>query len=177
VTHRRELRRLLGTATCEQVTQITPHRLHSENIAVLVLDFDGVLAPHGYDKPLPEVAPWLKECAVAPCLKRIYIMSNKPTPQRERYFAEHHPKFRFVKGVRKKPYPDGLLNIIAAEAVTPRQVLLVDDRLLTGILATILAGTRCILVTRPYVDYACKSFSEAGFVLIRTLERAFIRLM
>lgn len=177
LTHRRELRRLLSTAACEQVTHITPHRLNAENIAVLVLDFDGVLAPHGYDEPLPEVITWLKECAGDPHIKRIYIMSNKPTPRRDRYFAEHHPELRFVKGVRKKPYPEGLLNIIAAEAVAPEQVLLVDDRLLTGILATVLAGTKCILVTRPYIDFAFKTISEAGFVLIRTLEKAFIRVI
>src|ERR1700686_194606 len=92
LTHRRELRRLLGTAACEQVTHITPHRLNAENITVLVLDFDGVLAPHGYDEPLPEVVTWLKECAGDPHIKRIYIMSNKPTPRRERYFTEHHPE-------------------------------------------------------------------------------------
>jgi hypothetical protein len=134
-----------------------------------------MLAPHGYDEPLPEVITWLKECAGDPHIKRIYIMSNKPTPRRERYFAEHHPELRFVKGVRKKPYPEGLLNIIAAEAVTPGQVLLVDDRLLTGILATVLAGTKCILVTRPYIDFTFKTISEACFVMIRTLEKAFIR--
>ena len=78
LTHRRELQRLLGTAGCEQVTRITPHRLDAENIAVLVLDFDGVLAPHGYDEPLPEVIAWLKECSGVPHIKRIYIMSNNP---------------------------------------------------------------------------------------------------
>jgi hypothetical protein len=47
----------------------------------------------------------------------------------------------------------------------------VDDRLLTGILAAVLAGTTAVHITNPYRDYSCKTCSEICFDLLRAVER------
>jgi FMN phosphatase YigB (HAD superfamily) len=167
---RGELRQIHRDCGCPEITALT---LPAGELIVLVLDFDGVLAPHGYPEPLPAVARLLDQWLGRPEVRRIYILSNKPTPVRERYFADHFPAIRFVRDVRKKPYPDSLAAIVAAERVPPHRVVVVDDRLLTGILAAVLAGTRAVPITKPYRDYAYHTCAELGFTLLRALERAF----
>lgn len=135
LTRRRELREILGKSGCDEVTQLSAERLAAEGCLVLVLDFDGVLAPHGHAEPLPETILWLDRCVGFAGLKRVYVLSNKPSQVREEFFRKKYPAIRFVRAGRKKPYPDGLLAIIRDEAVEPRQVLIVDDRLLTGVLS------------------------------------------
>jgi predicted HAD superfamily phosphohydrolase YqeG len=175
-SRRGALARILRSPGCARVTEVAAHCSPAAGGLILVLDFDGVLAPHGYDAPLPAVDAWLRECAAAPGIRGVTILSNKPTRRREAYFAEHHPGVRFVTGVRKKPYPDALLALMAADGAEPRQIVVVDDRLLTGILAGVLAGTQCVYVTPPLADFSCRTASEILFALVRGLERLLVRL-
>lgn len=176
LARRRELRRVLEESRCEDVTQLTAERLAAEECLVLVLDFDGVLAPHGYTEPLPAVLAWLDGCVRYPGLQRICILSNKPSPAREAFFRKRYPMIDFVRDVRKKPYPDGLHGIAMDEDVEPRRVLIVDDRLLTGILAAVLAGTRSVCVARPYRDFRGKTSAEIFFAVLRGVERILLKI-
>lgn len=111
VQYRRQLRRILDDTpvnTC--ILTLDPDTLKSSGITALVLDFDGVLAQHGAPAPLPEAIEWMKRCATIFGGDRIFILSNKPTEGRRQWFASHFPAIRFVSGVRKKPYPDGIKN-------------------------------------------------------------------
>lgn len=155
---------------------VSPEKLKESGIMVLALDFDGVLAPHGRGEPIPEMTSWLSRCCSCFGEDRIYILSNKPTAERCSWFSSHFPGIRFISGVRKKPYPDGLLKVIEQSGVQPEQVMLVDDRLLTGVLATIFAGTGVIWIDRPYVDFRSNPFPEFFFATLRTLDKILIRL-
>src|SRR5690242_1115619 len=109
---RRELGRILAkTPHNSSIAALDPFRLKAEGIAVLALDFDGVLAPHGFSAPLPEAGEWLSSCVAVFGEENIFILSNKPTEERRQWFAEHFPVMRFIGGVRKKPFPDGLNKI------------------------------------------------------------------
>jgi len=77
-------------------------------VQALALDFDGVLAPHGAGQPSSEVVDWLRRAVTVFGAERIFILSNRPFGPRVDWFANHFPGVRFVDGVRKKPYPDGL---------------------------------------------------------------------
>lgn len=158
------------------VTGISPEELKQKGIKAIALDFDGVLAPHGRPEPLPEAAAWLSHCCAAFGEEMVFILSNKPTQERQKWFHSRHPGIRFISGVRKKPYPDGLDQVILISGTDPGEVTLLDDRLLTGVLATCLAGTQVVYINAPYVDLPGNSLKESFFILLRTMERFLLSL-
>jgi predicted HAD superfamily phosphohydrolase YqeG len=176
--HRCELRQLLdSTPQGSSILVLDPEALHSSGVAALALDFDGVLAHHGAPQPLPEAVAWLKQCQSVFGGEKIFILSNKPTTGRKDWFSEHFPSFRFISGVRKKPYPDGLNKTGDLAGVPLDSILMVDDRLLTGCLAAITSGARPCYIRKPYVSFKYRPLAELFFMLLRTGERMFIRII
>ena len=176
--HRRELRQLLdSTPANSSILKLDPEALHSAGIAALALDFDGVLAAHGFPVPLPEAITWMKRCEAVFGGERIFILSNKPTEGRKRWFAENFPAMRFISDVRKKPYPDGLNKTGELAGVPLSAIMMVDDRLLTGCLAALVAGARPCYIRRPYISFKTRPFAELFFWKLRILERLFVRLI
>ncbi len=144
---------------------------------MLALDFDGVLSPHGNPEPLPEATAWLARCGTVFGEERLFILSNKPSPERIDWFRSRFPGIRFIAGVRKKPYPDGLLTVIREASVRPDEVMLIDDRLLTGVLATCLAGTKIGYINAPYVNIGARPMQEFFFIVVRAVERMLLGLI
>jgi predicted HAD superfamily phosphohydrolase YqeG len=174
---RNELAQILAETSHEtSILSINPVELKTEGIAALALDFDGVLAHHGAAAPLPEAIEWMKRCEEVFGGERIFILSNKPTEDRRRWFAENFPSMRFISGVRKKPYPDGLIKSGELAEVLLSSILMVDDRLLTGCLAALVAGARPCYIRQPYISFSHRAFSEMFFWLLRKAERLFVRL-
>jgi len=149
--------------------------LKAQGIIVLALDFDGVLSTHGEIEPLPEVKLWLDRCVDTFGASQIYILSNKPLPERAAYFQQHYAGIRWVSGVRKKPYPDGMIRIMELSNVAPEKIVLVDDRLLTGILATLIAGTRCVYIKRAYRQFSKHTIREVFFASLRAFEKFWVK--
>ncbi|MBP9726402.1 MAG: HAD-IA family hydrolase [Gammaproteobacteria bacterium] len=147
--------------------------LYQSGMRVVVLDFDGVLAADKQKKLYVGVDAVLATIQ-AIFGDHVYIFSNQPTPQRQAYFAEHFPRIQFLVA-KQKPYPDGLLSVITREQVKPEEVLLVDDRVLTGGLAATLAGIKCILIEKPYICFWDNMIRETIFMSLRAVERAVFR--
>lgn len=105
---------------------------------------------------------------------RIFILSNKPTEGRRHWFAEHFPALRFISGVRKKPFPDGLNKTGELAGVPLSSILMVDDRLLTGCLAAINAGAVPCYIRRPYVSFRHRPAAELFFMMLRWAERRLV---
>lgn len=139
-------------------------------IEIIALDFDGVLAAHGEPRVNGVVMKWLARLIEKVGVDRICILSNKPTKIRKQFFADHYPGLAFVSGTRKKPYPDGLQKVMKLKGVSADQVCLIDDRLLTGILATIINGSHGILITQPYRNTTGHIFKETFFAFLRFAE-------
>jgi predicted HAD superfamily phosphohydrolase YqeG len=177
--HRRELRQLLDSTRLDaSILTLDPEALQSsEKISALALDFDGVLAAHGAPEPLPEAIKWMEQCQSVFGGDRIFILSNKPTDERRQWFAENFPAMRFISGVRKKPYPDGLNKTGALAGVPLSQILMVDDRLLTGCLAALVAGARPCYIRHPYVSFEHRPLAELFFMMLRSMERLLIRII
>lgn len=176
--HRRELRLLLdSTPQGSSILEFDPEALHSSGVAALALDFDGVLAGHGFPVPLPEVVEWMKHCEAVFGGNQVFILSNKPTDERRQWFAENFPAMRFISGVRKKPYPDGLNKTGELAGVPLSSIMMVDDRLLTGCLAALVAGARPCYIRRPFVSFNHRPLAELFFWLLRAGERVFVRLI
>lgn len=144
-------------------------------VKALVFDFDGVLAPHGSIRPLAQGQQALTEAQEIFGAGHVYILSNKPTPERRSWFAENFPQVVFIDGVRKKPYPDGLLKIAALGNYQNQQIALLDDRLLTGGVACLDSGVQFIYISKPYVDYSAHPFKESFFTALRTFESLLAR--
>jgi len=157
--------------------EITAEKLDQCGIAILALDFDGVLAGHDAPVPLPEVAAWLTQLSLSIGEQRIALLSNKPKPVRLAYFAKHFPSIHVVREVRKKPYPDGLLEIAHYKGVEPHRIVLVDDRLLTGMLAVCLSYSQGWYFRNPFHQFWRHPFKESFFCLLRGLERLWVRLL
>jgi uncharacterized protein len=174
IIHRDELYRVAFYESIECVTDMNDFVLSRKQIMVLALDFDGVLAPRGYHEPVFAVKQWLDSVINKGRFKRIYIYSNGPTESRKRYFEIHYPEVKFLSKVRKKPYPDGLYEIAELEGIPTAEIAIVDDRLLTGILAAIIAGSSSIFIRKPLIDYSKNTVAELFFTTLRFIERQII---
>jgi uncharacterized protein len=170
---RRELKRYTKDRNLqiETILELKPELLKSIGVRVLAVDFDGVLASHGEHQPDSKIVEWLASCVAALGKENVYVLSNKPIAKRIDFFNELG--IELIRNVRKKPYPDGLQRILEKTQVSPNALLLIDDRLLTGILAAEIVGTQAKLVTKPYMQVVKRPVVELSFMLLRALERGF----
>jgi len=155
--------------------QICPHHLKQQGIEVLVLDFDGVLAEYGTSQPHLQLNSWLTECIKIFGANHVFILSNQPSPDRINYFEQHFAGVRFIGSVRKKPYPDGLEKIMHLTQKKSETLILIDDRLLTGVLAACTAKINIIYITCPYTNLSKQPIPECFFIALRFLERLIIQ--
>lgn len=153
------------------LSEITPQKLDEANIAILILDFDGVLAPHDAAMPLPEAQAWLTGLCQTIGEHRLALFTNKPKAERLAYFQKHFPSIFIVHGVKKKPFPDGIIQVADYKGVPVHRVALLDDRLLTGMLSVCLAYARGYYFVKPYHSYLHHPFKEGFFSLLRQIER------
>lgn len=151
--------------------QITPEGLAKKKVKVLALDFDGVLSPHGASEPTSRAHAWLTQLCQHWSASNIVILSNKPQKKRIHFFKHHYPEIDFIISPRKKPYPDGLHQIAQKKQVATQQILLVDDRLLTGMLACCLSGAQGAYLSRPLKKFSSRPIAESFFATLRALER------
>lgn len=167
--YRREIKQFALTSKIPNVTQLELSYLIAKKIKVLALDFDGVLASHGQVQPDEEVVTWLN--ALSGTSIKLALLSNKPNQARRQYFQTAFPELLFIAGFPKKPYPQGLLAIAQHFKVPPQEVLLADDRLLTGVLASCLAGTQVAYVCPARQNFKARWLEESFFEAVRCLER------
>ena len=153
----------------DTILQLDPKKLKADGIKVLAIDFDGVLASHGEEGLEKNIVEWLILSRSVFGPGKIFILSNKPTRNRAELFASHG--IELIRPTRKKPYPDGLHHILQRTKVAPEELLLIDDRLLTGILAAKIVGVQAIWVMKPFVNFAKRPLTEIFFVLLRNFER------
>jgi hypothetical protein len=154
--------------------QQSPQSLKQRGIEVVVLDFDGVLAADHALLPTPVMQQWLHDCLMVFGQKHIFLLSNKPLPTRIVYFEQLG--IHCITGVKKKPYPDGLQQVMELTQQPAHHLLLLDDRLLTGVLATCIAGTQVSYITQPYIDWHHRPLAESIFMLLRFIERRIVQL-
>jgi len=159
-----------NTRVFKSVLDIDVDAFQRLNINVLVLDFDGVLASHGEQLPFKESVTWLQDLQRARPSMPIFIFSNKPMPDRISFFSKNFANIEFLQNFPKKPYPDGLRHVANKTGVNISQVGLVDDRVLTGLLATVLAGCQAIYISQPFISFKKRPIKEVFFELLRKIE-------
>ena len=155
----------------QSILTLDPVHLRAAGIKIIALDFDGVLASHGATEIGLEIRNWLNRCIHIFGPGHVFILTNKPSTERANYFSAHFSSVEFIFPKRKKPYPDTILSILQKTQVSPSELLVVDDRLLTGILAAIIAGVRGCYIVEPLVDLHKHLLSELFIMSLRKLER------
>lgn len=173
--HRKTLGCYLHDAKLQikKVNDLSIEHLQEIQVEVLVLDFDGVLGADHAWVPADFIKPWLDQ-VYQHYQDKLFILSNKPLSAREVYLQTHYPKLGFIKGVAKKPYPEGLLLIKQKTQVRGEHILFCDDRLLTGILAAELAGVKALWVTKPIKNFMTRFWQEIFFMILRLIDRVFL---
>ena len=170
--HRHALR-ALHCHGIERPDQLSLETLYQHGVRVLIWDFDGILAHHGASTPIDRMQPLLAASEKLFGANRVFVLSNKPLAVRDAYFKTHYPDIHFSYAPRKKPYPDGILHIIAQTQLPANVHCLIDDRLLTGGLASVLAGIQCVYCKKPFQCFRARFVAECFFALLRRLEKCF----
>jgi uncharacterized protein len=155
----------------KSLLELDPRQLKAQGIEALILDFDGVLASHGESEPNSEVSHWLHACLKIFGDGKIFILTNEPTLSRENHFKDKLSGIKWLTPERKKPFPDGALAVINQSGIQPETLLLVDDRLLTGILMAAIVGIPGLYVTHPWISLSSRPFIETFYILLRRIER------
>ena len=161
--------------SARSVIAIDPAALKAEGIQVLVLDFDGVLNYHNATEVPDTVKAWLTTCGQVFGEDHLYLHSNNNRPNRINYLKQHFPCMHILDPTQKKPAPEGLQSITRITGIPPHQIALVDDRLLTGMLAACQAGCKGIHITKPFTNYQRSPITEIFFASLRWLEYHYIR--
>ncbi|PCI37740.1 MAG: HAD family hydrolase [Thiotrichales bacterium] len=159
------------------ITKLNCETLKTTGIKAVILDFDGVLAAHGELKVSKKITLWLQDCVKIFGKDKVFLLSNKPTEARKQYFKKHFPTISFVVGKRKKPYPDGINTIQKTlKTLANDQIVIIDDRLFTGVLAGHLAGIKTIYVTKALKKLYKHPIRESFFVFLRIMENFIIEI-
>ena len=145
-------------------------KIKEKGFSYLVLDFDGVLSGYNHTKPYPKVEIWLNKSISTLGKNHIFILSNKKKSSRLSYIKEKYPSIIFIDNKKVKPYANDLKDVIKKYDVNKKCVLLLDDRLLTGILLSAIIGIKAKFVTKPFVSWKKHPIYELYFFFIRQLE-------
>jgi uncharacterized protein len=173
---REQLRDVQKKSIYSSPVELTAASFQQQGYQTIVLDFDGILAAHGETEPDKRMLPLLQQCVQSFGQQHVYILSNKPSATRLDYFQQHFPEITFIVALHKKPFPDGLEKIIALSKTPPEKILLIDDRLLTGALAALLAKTHIHYVKKPLTNFKRRPFTECFFQCLRRIERIVFNL-
>jgi hypothetical protein len=148
-----------------------------KGIQAIILDFDGVLAPHGAIEPLEVVQRWLKEASRHFGRGRLFILSNATCMPRVQNMHAQFPEWYFLQAARKKPFPEGIQEIQDRTGLPSQSIVMIDDRLLTGILAALQTGVCPLWITQPFTCFWRQPFVELWYSSLRFLERHIFKYM
>ena len=123
------------------LTDLQPQWLKSQNIQLLMLDFDNTIVPYTTCVPTEQMSQWLQRMAQSDIL--VCIVSNSHN--------DRVPKFCREYGLgcithAKKPFSKGIRACLAKYGIVPDQAALVGDQIFTDTLGANGCGVKSILV-------------------------------
>lgn len=123
------------------LTDITPQWLQSQNISLLMLDFDNTVVPYTTDVPTPEMDAWLKEMVRSEI--QLCVVSNSKRERVKKFCAGYGID---VIVHAKKPFSRGIRQCIAKYGLPEACCALVGDQIYTDTLGANGCGVTSILV-------------------------------
>lgn len=113
----------------ESVLEITPAFLKSQNIELLMMDFDNTIVPYTTNTPTREVMQWLKDLQNAGV--KLCVVSNSKK-QRVPFFCKENGLDCITHS--KKPFPKGIRQCLQKYNIDPKNAAIVGDQIFTDTL-------------------------------------------
>lgn len=131
----------LPKVVASAVTDITPQWLRSQNIRLLMMDFDNTIVPYTTNIPTDAVDAWLKMMASSDI--QLCVVSNSKRDRVKKFCA---PYGIDVITRAKKPFPKGIRECLEKYGIPARECALVGDQIYTDTLGANGCGVMSILV-------------------------------
>ena len=133
---------LLPKRMTKALTDVTPELLRSQNIRLLMLDFDNTIVPYTTDVPTQAMEHWLKNMSAQEDIQ-VCIVSNSHN--------DRVPAFCGKYGLdcithAKKPFSRGIRQCLEKYGIPAGQAALVGDQIYTDTLGANCMGVTSILV-------------------------------
>lgn len=122
--------------------RVTPDRLRSWGIRLLLCDLDYTLAPKYVPRPDEKLHQWVRQLQEAGI--RVMILSNNRSPRRVETFCR--PLGITYVGHAGKPAVRGFRQAMAQAGVTERETAMLGDKLLTDVLGARRSGVLALMV-------------------------------
>ncbi len=151
---------------------LTPMSFDKNEIAGLVLDFDGVLAHADALEIHANIEPILKELLARNI--KIAIHSNNRgsiAHQRKRYIESVWREIVWMNPIPLKPSPLTIETLAHMWDLRTQQIAMIDDRLCTGGFAAYAAQSRFIYFSHPLIDKNFFAYKELGMRFVRKVEK------
>ena len=132
---------LLPWRVTDQLTDVRPEFLKSQNVRLLMLDFDNTIVPYTTSDPTAEMEAWLREAAASDITVCVVSNSRK---DRVKIFCDRYGIPCITHAA--KPFTKGIRQCLAKFDCPASQAVLVGDQIFTDTLGGNSAGVRTILV-------------------------------
>ena len=133
---------LLPKRMTKALTDVTPELLRSQNIRLLMLDFDNTIVPYTTDVPTQAMEHWLKNMSAQEDIQ-VCIVSNSHN-DRVPAFCEKYGLDCITHA--KKPFSRGIRQCLEKYGIPAGQAALVGDQIYTDTLGANCMGVTSILV-------------------------------
>lgn len=133
---------LLPKRMTKALTDVTPELLRSQNIRLLMLDFDNTIVPYTTDVPTQAMEHWLKNMNAQEDIQ-VCIVSNSHN-DRVPAFCEKYGLDCITHA--KKPFSRGIRQCLEKYGIPAGQAALVGDQIYTDTLGANCMGVTSILV-------------------------------
>ena len=133
---------LLPKRMTKALTDVTPELLRSQNIRLLMLDFDNTIVPYTTDVPAQAMEHWLKNMNAQEDIQ-VCIVSNSHN-DRVPAFCEKYGLDCITHA--KKPFSRGIRQCLEKYGIPAGQAALVGDQIYTDTLGANCMGVTSILV-------------------------------
>ena len=133
---------LLPKRMTKALTDVTPELLRSQNIRLLMLDFDNTIVPYTTDVPTQAMEHWLKNMNAQEVIQ-VCIVSNSHN-DRVPAFCEKYGLDCITHA--KKPFSRGIRQCLEKYGIPAGQAALVGDQIYTDTLGANCMGVTSILV-------------------------------
>ena len=133
---------LLPKRMTKALSDVTPELLRSQNIRLLMLDFDNTIVPYTTDVPTQAMEHWLKNMNTQEDIQ-VCIVSNSHN-DRVPAFCEKYGLDCITHA--KKPFSRGIRQCLEKYGIPAGQAALVGDQIYTDTLGANCMGVTSILV-------------------------------
>ncbi len=132
---------LIPTYKTKELTDLTPEKLKSKGIRLLMMDFDNTIVPYTTNEPTDKMDAWLKEMANSDI--QLCVVSNSRS-DRVKVFCDAYGIPVITRA--KKPGTRGIYECLGKFGYAQDEAALVGDQIFTDTFGANNACVRSILV-------------------------------